>query len=351
MEQKIGEDAGGQEVSNDLSLPEPTLYPKFSVQVRGWENDITEEVTEFAQVILAETYDISRYLDLSRLESIVIGADYREALESVNEASAQPTAAPTSNEYGQGAAMARHVMRDDEIWSVVVIWTPLVRQIADKDHELHKFALHIFFHELVHVDDLRLFSRTYPGGWKAAKPRDGRDLYLQSIVNPCQSEYSAQRRSAWVDPEAGFELLNMLEKVLLDVDNQVREERLKYRLHGDMDVLWPIVFERLTFLFQCLGYGLGHADWAINARGDDPERANRYERRLNELAELPSGWLLADCRKAVQPFFEMENWSGMEVFDPLIEVAEKLLNQYGMFTSASGDGIYVDMPYTGLHDL
>ncbi|AZO35498.1 hypothetical protein EJ072_14250 [Mesorhizobium sp. M2A.F.Ca.ET.046.03.2.1] len=304
---------GNGDRSEDLA--QPTLNPKFTVNIRGWDSDNAEEASEFARQIGATTLDLSRHLDLSRLESVVVATDYHEAVSSF-DATDQLSAQPTSNEYGQGAAMARHIIRDDEFWSVVIIWTPLVRQMANVGQEGHKSALHIFVHELVHVDDLRFFSRTYPGGWRAAKPRDGRDSQLQGIVNPCQSEYSAQRRSAWADPEHGFELLEMLGKALKDVDSQIRNARFEYRFHGNMEVLWPIVSARLTFLFQCLGYGLGHADWAIGEKAENPGLAVKYEEVLSDLAKLPSGWLLKACREAVQPFYTMKEWTGLEVYDP-----------------------------------
>ena len=43
--------------------------------------------------------ELSRYLDLSRLESIVIGWDYAEALASVDRGDGIPPAAPTANKY------------------------------------------------------------------------------------------------------------------------------------------------------------------------------------------------------------------------------------------------------------
>ena len=61
--------------------------------------------------------------------------------------------------------------------------------------------------------------------------------------------------------------------------------------------------------------------------------------------------MLDACRDAVQPFFELEKWVDQGIYDPLIEVLERLLNQNGMYTRADGDGIYVDIPYTGFHDL
>ena len=188
--------------------------------------------------------------------------------------------------------MAVHVVRNDEIWSVVVIWTGLVRQLNQTDYPEHKLALQTFVHELAHVDDLRLFTRTYLGGWRAAKPRDGRDANLQPIVNPCQSEYSAQRRAAWAAPEHGLDLLEMLSEAMKDVDDQIRSARLSYRLHGDMDKYWPVVVERLTFLFQTIGYGIGHADW-VEAKADDhPELVNRYRTKLEDLAGYSLGWML-----------------------------------------------------------
>ena len=124
-----------------------------------------------------------------------------------------------------------------------------------------------------------------------------------------------------------------------------------YSLHGDMDKYWSVVVERLTFLFQAIGFGLGHADW-VEAKADDyPELAARYRAKVKDLAGYPLGWMLDACRDAVQPFFDLEEWIDQEIYDPLIEVLERLLNQNGMYTRAHGDGIYVDMPYTGFHDL
>ena len=331
--------------------PVETLPLNCSVNIRGWENNNEVEARGFGEGVISLAKELSRYLDLSRLETIVVGWDYAEALASVDRGDGIPPAASTTNEYGQGGAMAVHVVRDDEIWNVVVIWTGLVRQLNQTDHPEHKLALLTFVHELVHVHDLRLFTRTYPGGWRAAKPRDGRDGSLQPIVTPCQSEYSAQRRAAWAAPEYGLDLLDMLGKAMKDVDDQIRSARQSYRLHGDMEKYWPVVVERLTFLFQAIGYGLGHADW-VEAKADEhPELAARYHAKLSDLADYPSGWMLDACRDAVRPFFELEKWVDLEIYDPLIEVLERLLNQNGMYTRAHGNGIYVDMPYTGSHDL
>ena len=114
--------------------PVETLRSNCSVNIRSWENENEAEAREFGWGVMSLAKELSRYLDLSRLESNVIGWDYAEALASVDCGDGIPRAAPTGKEYGQGGAMAVHVVRNDEIWSVVVIWTGLVRQLNKTDH-------------------------------------------------------------------------------------------------------------------------------------------------------------------------------------------------------------------------
>ncbi|GJD82318.1 hypothetical protein [Methylobacterium haplocladii] len=332
-------------------LPPETLPSVFNVSLRGWPSEEEADARELGGGVLALAKSISRRLDLSRLEAIVIAMNYEEALASLERGEGIAPTVPTSNEYGQGGAMSCLVVRDDEPWSVVVIWAPLLRQILDPEHPDHGFALMLLVHELVHVDDLRLLGGTFPGGWRAARARDGREQELLPLVHPCASEYSAQRRSAWLVPEHGLQLLEMLGEAMVEVDDQIRSERRRYRLHGDMQTFWPVVVRRLTFLFQALGYGLGHADWVAHEAEEHPELAKRYSDKLEELERLPTGWLIEVCREGVQPYMKLKAWEDLSVYDPLIAILEKLLNGYGMFTRINGDGMYVDMPLTGLHAL
>ncbi|WP_155257584.1 hypothetical protein [Rhizobium leguminosarum] len=145
--------------------------------------------------------------------------------------------------------------------------------------------------------------------------------------------------------------MSMLKEVMSDVDEQVRKERLAYRLHGDVASLWKVVSERLGFLFQALGYALGHADWVLENRDDHPELASKFDAEIEALREMSKGWLIDASREAVQPLFNLTEWTNVDVYDPLIAVAERLLNEYRMFTSVREDGLYIDMPYTGIHDL
>lgn len=332
-------------------VSECTIPSSFQVQIKGWEDDNDAEARAFGEFIMELAREISRSRDLSRLSSIVVGVDYPDALASVDVGVAMPAADRTKNEYGEGGAMSVSIKKDGELWNTVVIWTGLVRNIKNQDHPDHKLALQTFLHELIHVEDQRIFDKTYPGGWQAAKPRDDRDAAMQLIVNPCQSEYSAQRQSAHIAPESGLTLLDMLESAMRDVDDQVITARRDYRTHGDVVQFWTIARDRLRFLFQAIGYGLGHADYIASEADKHPELAEEYSNRLEALAALPKGWLLDACRDAVSPFFLMEEWKDMTVYDPLEEVLEKLLNQYGVFTSLQNGALYLDMPYNSFAEL
>lgn len=322
-------------------LPPPSLPEGFRVTIREWQNANEAEARAFGEHVWALTELLSRTLDLSRLEAVILTWNYRDAVTGVDRGGL-PSAAPTANEYGEGGAMSLHVLRDGEVWNVVVLGTSLARHIFDPNSPEHGLATHVFVHELTHVHDLRVLTRTYPGGIGAMQPRDGREAELLPILSACQSEYTAQRLSAHLAPEQGFALLDMLEAALRDIDQQIWTARLRYPLHRRMDVYWSEIEPRLRFLFQTIGYALGHTDWAATFADEHTELAMRYRARLEELGRLPSGWLIDACRPAVQPFFLIQAWTGMEIYDPLLAVLEEFLSRHGMYTRSLEGRMYME---------
>lgn len=322
--------------------PPETLCERCMISFRTWPDEASAR--HLGDYVLGYTRALSRHYDLSRLEAVVVGMDYHEAIRSVDRNNEAQHAVPTSNEYGQGGAMTLPVVRDDELWSVVVLWGALAAPLADEGHELHRSALYTLAHEFAHADDQRLFVRTFPGGWRAAREPDARESALWEMVKPCQSEYTASRRSAWAFHELGLDYLGMLGAALTDVDAQIRAARYAYRRHGDVDQFWTLVQTRLGFLFQALGYALGHADWIASPNDLPPELIAQYDAKLDELRRLPSGWVVDAAREAVQPFHRLEAYTGLDLYDGLKAVAERLLHQYGIFPSTNGDRVHLNIP-------
>lgn len=321
----------------------PTLHEGCTLTVRGWPTT-EEDARRAGETILAIAREVSRAFDLSRLESFVVGTDYRAALASVLRGEQSSDMLPTSNEYGEGAAMAATVIRDDEPWSVVIIWAPLAMGIADREHEGHTLAVHTLIHELAHVHELRLFAKTYPGGWRAAQSPDSRHASLLGMIKPCYSEYIAERSAAWTCPELGTNYLEMLENALRDVDELIRAARYAYRRDHDLGRFWEFVQVRVRFLFQAIGYALGHADWVAWDEEVDPALKTSTQARVDALGSYPAGWVVAEARRALQPFHSLDAFSGMAMFDDLVDLCERLLNQFGVFTSPSGSDVRLDVP-------
>ncbi len=238
---------------------------------------------------------------------------------------------------------------DGEMKSILVLWTPLIRRMFDEADTVDKRTdLQAYVHELIHVDDQAFLDRTFPGGGSAAIQRDDRHGSLLLMVSPAQSEYSATRRSAMIEPSTGFEFVGMLKKVITDVLSDVRRQRRRYQTHEiDLETFWPWVQERGRFIFQSLGYAIGHVDGVVHSDAASPELKEEFRAALGAVEELDLGWLIEQTRKAVLPIYDLEAWTGLEVFDPLIDVGERLLNVFGIWTKLENDALYVHVPLFG----
>ena len=337
---------------DEEALPHPTLPAEAAIELRGWHTEDTDEARLFANRLMVLTSDYSRWLDLSRLSRIILSYNYRGALAEVGGIGGQPNIA-TSNEFGDGAAMAVLTEVDGELKSVLVVWTPLIVRMFDEEDSLEKrISVQSYVHELVHVDDQAFLDKTYPGGGSAMRQRDERHGVLLGIVAPAHSEYSATSRTAILEPTTGFEFVALLKRAILDVIADVRQQRRLYRIQAlKLEDFWPWLEERCRFIFQSLGYALGHADGIIDSDDADEELKERYRTAVREIEEMELGWLVHETRSALGPLINQTAWIGLDAFDPLIGVAERLLNAFGVFTRLESGTFYVDVPLTGWHDF
>ncbi|MFN3725444.1 MAG: hypothetical protein ACK4SZ_03985 [Allosphingosinicella sp.] len=333
-------------------VPPPSLPAGAAIELRGWHTEDTDVARLFANRLMALTSDYSRWLDLSRLSRIILSYDYRAALAEVQGVGGQPNIA-TSNEFGDGAAMAVLTEVDGELKSVLVVWTPLIVRMFDEEDSLEKrISVQSYVHELVHVDDQAFLDKTYPGGASAMRQRDERHGALLGIVAPAHAEFSATSRTANMEPTTGFEFVGLLKKAILDVIADVRLQRRLYRVGTlKLEGFWFWIEERCRFIFQSLGYALGHAHGILESDDADEEIKERYRAAVGEIEGMELGWLVSETRSALRPLALQAQWTGLEVFDPLIGVAERLLNTFGVFTRLENDVLYVDIPLTGWNDF
>jgi hypothetical protein len=217
---------------------------------------------------------------------------------------------------------------------------PLVDAMYDPDSEASELAFHTYVHELVHVSDIAKFTRTYPGGWQAAGPRDARDSAMQALVNSCQAEYTAQYHSAHCAPRHGFEVIQMLKDAMSDFEDQIFTARYDFERSKNWDELWNSVSKRVSFLFYAIGHTIGHLDAILQDEEVSEDLKTDYKTALEEMSAMTSSWIVHASREAVRPFLELKAWTGQEIYNGLIEVAERLLNEHGIYTHLSDEGAF-----------
>ena len=331
---------------------EPTLPSDTAVHVRGWDPADAAAARLFGERVLALTYEYSRWLDLSRLSRIILASDYRAAVADVACVGGGTNVA-TSNKFGEGAATALMTLEDQRLKSVLIVWPPMIARIFEAEDTVERrIALQTYVHELVHVDDQAFLDKTFPGGAMGVVESDDRHGALLLMVSPAQAEYSAASRTAMIEPTTGVEFLNMLERTIADALSDVRRQRQLYRVGGiSLETFWPWVQERGRFIFQALGYALGHSDGILRSERADDGLKEGFTAALARIEAMELGWLVPETRNALRPIMEQSAWSGLEAFDPLIEVGERLLNAFGIFTRLEQGMLYVDLPLTGWEDL
>jgi len=339
-------------MADDELLSEPTIHDQLNVQIRGWHNEDENEARSFAGNVMSFVREWSRYLDLSLLDEVVIAYDYEQAL--ANASGEERESSPTTNEFGTGAAMAL-TLPDGEgsVRSKVVISTYMVTQMFDEDDSLERrLAQQTLAHELVHVDDLAFLATTFPGGMMAAGHSAADDNALMMICDGARSEYSATMRTAVIEPSIGDGWIDMLGDVLRDAESEMLENRKKYqREQMTLDEFWLWGRERARFIFQALGYAVGHVDGVMRSENIPQDVKDQQGAKLAEIEEMSLGWLIGDTREAMQPIMEQESWTGLEVLDPLLDVGDRLLQEFGLFLSERDGELYIDIPFRGLIDL
>ena len=343
---------GDTERSDKNPEREPTLPSDTAVHLTRWDPTDADAARLFGERVLALTHEYSRWLDLSRLSRIILASDYRAAVASVACVGGGTNVA-TSNEFGEGAATALMTIEDQCLKSVLVVWPPMIARIFEPEDTLERrIALQTYVHELVHVDDQAFLDKTFPGGAMAVVESDDRHGALLLMVSPAHAEYSAASRTAMIETTTGYEFLNMLERTIADVLSDVRRQRQLYRVGQiSLEDFWPQVQERGRFIFQALGYALGHSDGILRSDRANDELKEGYRAALARIEAMELGWLVPETRRALLPIMEQSAWSGLETFDPLIEVGERLLNAFGIFTRLEQGMLYIDVPLTGWKDL
>lgn len=323
----------------------PSTLPPVGVDLRCFATE------ELAKSVGAEVeswlYQLGKLLNLKRLIRVVVAYDYDDTLAGIDRgAGVSRHLTATNNGIAIGIAMTPAVLHEGEPRSVMVLNATYVSVLSQRESAENKEArdlvLYTLAHESAHVHDLEMQAACFPG--TILRERLGfRDGILYAIASGCWGEYIACRLSAFMGNEVmlrGLEdtLCNSLERVKNRADRAIRQ----YRMHADVERVTREVAEEYQSVLVYASYLLGHIDG--------------IEKTVEELAPRVIGAI--ERHSYFKPFFaklhaELRtmhdcygHWHGLEVFEPLKQLACDLLKIGGIEIQSRLGTVHVAIPCT-----
>ncbi len=168
------------------------------------------------------------------------------------------------------------------------------------------------------------------------------DCFLQ-IANACWNEYAACRLSARIEYEKQLEWFEeTFCKCAEEVKERANDYIRQYRRHGDLNKLVPQIVAEYGGVLKYAAYLLGHLDGLGLSISKDAPKAHELVNRKTYFT--PIFVRFAACLRSMWESYG--HWSGLEVFDPLKDVADTLLRAAGIEIQERAQGPYVHVPFT-----
>lgn len=322
--------------------PPTTVPAQLQVSVRGSQNEIAR-LQELQNAIIQITRAFGRIMDLRLLDGITIGADYEDALASVDLGYESSIAKDYTKSDGMvGVAKTLYVKRDGQTRAHVVFNASIVEALIDDQHEYHQLTINLVAHELAHVATMgwvedhtpNVLLQPHEGDWATASLRDAAHIIWD--------EYAVCRMSA----QFGTEIIQKIyaENVELSVGNAFQDSReciKRYRIHGDLARLLTEVARRIATPLKMSAYLLGHLD---GAQSDADIKRLCPTLDGSEFSEF-----IAPLRQALRKAWNTRHdWKGLQGVDIIVEVLLAAMKQAGIVVTLNSDppGTHIDVPFT-----
>jgi len=307
-------------------MAKTTLNPCVDVCVSG-QFDTREDADKLGKTVVLFLQMLGVYLQLDCLEALTVTDDYENALLKIERGfSTNKALAPTRDEFGTGYAMSIPVIRNGALKTHIVIHSGLIKPLVDPNHEKYSFAVHTLAHELGHAHDHSVTGRTLPNLVGTQLP-DFRQGTLFNLAHGCWCEYIASRLSAtWGTENYCAEFEPTLCDMLSTAMDRGTACIFCHRMHGNIADTEAEMKNIYGGLLTRLSYLVGHLHGIEASIKEKTPKLHtliqdskwfipifeRYESNLKELKETH------------------ENWTGIEVFNPLMDTCESMLNAGGM---------------------
>ena len=244
------------DIRKEGDTPPMTAPDSFSVTVDCFESE--EDATSYANLIGQYVREVSRYIDLARLDGVTIANDYVKSLSNIDRGyESNHTLTPTED-HAIGVAMTPAVLRDGKVKSHIIIDANIAMPLNDANDEYFDLALHTFVHECAHVEVTAKFDASFPGLLLQRKFGNMHDGIRWQIISACWDEYAVTSICAnyGKDPTDGYE--EVFINVLLNARDSANECIKEYRRHGDVDKVYQEVYRIYGQLLKFASYHIGN---------------------------------------------------------------------------------------------
>lgn len=340
-EDQIQPPDGDEETRTEL-FNRPSSLPDIGATMRGFSTE--DDAREVGNTVLCFLRILGTFFDLGRLGALTIAYDYDDALAQIERGfETTKVLTATHDDLGVGIAMAVPVIREGQLQSHLVINAAVANPLRNLEDPASKLALYMLAHEAAHVHDQAVQDRAFPGLF-GKRVEDYRDAILFNIGHGCWEEFIASKLSAtFAPPEQIGYFASTFCSALESAQARGNAAIIAYRRHRDVNELVTGLTAVYKSVLVYASYLLGHL--------------SGLEKTLPEAAPTAHG--LIDRTDFFRPVFQRlktaletmhatyGQWSGLEVFEPLKQLAEALLNVGGMSFRKLPTGHYwVDVPYS-----
>jgi len=190
-----------------------------------------EQAHEIGDPLYECLIEISRHLDLERLDAITITFFYAEALRALDRGFENAAVfEPDENEV----ALPVIVKRDGVTKMHLVIDARILPPLSDPKHKDHGYIFHLVANQCVLIQDLKYKDLAFLGAMQMQRYETDAEYFFDRMIWPCWDGYSANRQSArYITAEVFDESEERFLEHLGTAQSAIGALHKQYRADGD----------------------------------------------------------------------------------------------------------------------
>lgn len=326
--------------SNELSLPNPTCPKGFQVSLQGFQDEA--QARKFGHLLANTITEISRYINLERLDGVTVAHDYEAAIRTLDRGfQASRPLARTAEDLMLGVAMMVPVKRDQSIKGHLVFLADVVIPLSVESGQFYDRALYCVAHECGHLEDFKCRDECFPQTMLQPYGIDQEKAHLDAISEAIWMEYAACFIAARFGREETIAYQKNFLSTLASAPHDAKSAIRSYRIHGVVARVLEEAGGSLCTPLRMAAYLLGHLDglgedWFSMQSTRSAVMASEYHPFLERLVSI-----LRDL------WSRRGRWNSRAEFSTLSDLIRDLHAHGGLVLKKMPDGsLWVDIPRT-----